>query len=66
MMIVVCAIFFHRAAKFEDESGLLWVSLSVLVSAVTLFFFQRGWFGYLLGQAGLFVGITLFRMFRKS
>lgn len=65
-LIIVCAIFFHRAAEFEDEPALLWAGLSVLISALTFFVFRWGWMGCLLGQAGLFAGITLVRMFRKS
>ncbi len=64
LVIVVCAVFFHRAAEFENESGLLWSGLSVLVSALVVFLFHAGWFGILLGQIGLFIGIGVFRMFR--
>ncbi len=49
LVIVVCAVFFHRAAEFENESGLLWSGLSVLVSALVVFLFHAGWFGILLG-----------------
>ena len=64
-LIVVFAVFFHRAAEFENESSLLWSGLSVLISVATLFFFRWGLLGTLLGQAGLFVGIGIFRMARK-
>ncbi len=63
-IIIVCAVFYHRAAEFENESTLLWTGLSVLISAVTLFFFHWGILGTLLGQAGLLAGITGFRMWR--
>jgi hypothetical protein len=66
LIIVICAVFFHRAAEFENESGSLWAGLSLLISAVTWFLFHWGWLGCLLGQAALFVGITIFRMLRKS
>jgi hypothetical protein len=66
LLIVIFAIFFYRAAEFENESGLLWCGLSVLVSVVALFFCGWGWLGCLLSQAGLFVGIGIFRMMRKS
>ncbi len=66
IIILASAIFFFRAAEFEDESGFLWATLSVLVSSATWFFFHWGWLGAVLGQAGLFVGITIFRMFRKE
>jgi len=64
-IILASAIFFFRAAEIEDESGFLWATLSILISAVTWFVFGWGWLGGLLGQAGLFAGITIFRMLRK-
>jgi hypothetical protein len=66
LMIVACAIFFHRAAEFENESSLVWTGLSVVISLMTLFVFRWGWLGCLLGQAGLFLGITIFRMLRSK
>jgi len=66
LLIVVFAIFFYRAAEFEDESSLLWCGLSILISAATLFYFHWGLLGTLLGQIGLFVGIGIFRVLRKT
>jgi hypothetical protein len=60
-MMVACAIFFHRAAEFENESSLVWTGLSVVISAITLIVFHWGWLGCLLGQAGLFLGIAILR-----
>jgi hypothetical protein len=37
-----------------------------VISVTTLFWLHWGWLGIVLAQGGLFVGITLFRMFRKS
>jgi hypothetical protein len=65
VVIVVCAVFFHRVAEFENESSLLWSGLSVLVSALVVFLFHAGWLGILLGQIGLLIGIGVFRMFRE-
>ena len=65
VLIVACAVFFHRAAEYENESSLIWTGLSLLVSALTFFVFHWGWLGCLLGQFGLFAGITMVRMFRK-
>jgi uncharacterized membrane protein len=42
VVIVVSAVFFHRAAEFENESSLLWSGLSVLVSALVVFLFHAG------------------------
>ena len=66
LIIVACAIFFHRAAEFENESSLVWTGLSVVISVMTLFVFRWGWLGCLLGQAGLFPGIAIFRTLRSK
>jgi hypothetical protein len=65
LLISVFAAFFYRAAEFENESRLLWCGLSLVISLAILFYLHWGWLGILLGQAGLFVGITLFRITRK-
>ena len=65
-LIIAFAIFFYRAAESENEFGLLWCGLSVLISVAALFFLHWGLLGTLLGQVGLFVGIGIFRMMRKS
>jgi hypothetical protein len=59
-------VFFCRAAESEDESPLIWGGLSAAISAVAFFWLGCGWLGISLGQAGLFVGITIFRMMRKK
>ncbi len=64
-IIIAFAIFYHRAAEFENESTLLWSGLSVLISATTLFFFGWGFIGTLFGQIGLLAGITFFRVWRS-
>jgi hypothetical protein len=66
LIIVAFAIFFYRTAEFEDESTWIWCGLSVLISALTIFWLHRGWLGIIFGQAGLFIGITIFRILRKS
>jgi len=65
LLIALFAAFFYRAAEFENESRLLWCGLSLVISLATLFYFQWGLLGTVLGQVGLFVGITLFRVTRK-
>jgi len=65
-MIALFAAFYYRAAEFENESRLLWCGLSLVISLATLFYFHWGWLGAVLGQVGLFAGITLFRVTRKS
>jgi hypothetical protein len=66
LLIAVFAAFFYRAAEFENESGVIWCGLSIVISLAILFYFHWGWLGVVLGQVGLFAGITIFRMTRKS
>lgn len=65
MMVIAFAVFYYRAAEAEKESNLLWCGLSVLISIATMCLLPWGWLGILLGQVGLFAGITIFRMMRR-
>ena len=66
ILTILCfAIFFHRAAEFEDESTLIWCGLSVLISVLTIFWLHWGLLGMISGQIGLFIGITIVRILRK-
>jgi len=65
LIVAVCGAFFYRAAEFENASSLLWCGLSVTISVAILFLLQWGLLGIVLGQVGLFVGITIFRIVRK-
>ena len=64
--IIASAIFFYRAAKYDGSSAVLWVVLSIGVSLLLFTLFRLGGVGIILGQAGLFLGITLFRVIRES
>ncbi|HUB86287.1 MAG TPA: hypothetical protein VMB22_00230 [Verrucomicrobiae bacterium] len=66
LIISVFAAFFWRAAEFENASALLWGGLSLTISMVMLLLIHAGLIGIILGQVGLFAGITLFRVLRKS
>jgi len=65
LIVGAFAAFFYRAAEFENESPLLWSGLSLMISLAAMFFVHWGWWGVVLGQLALFVGITLFRIARK-
>jgi len=66
LAIILSAIFFYRAAKIDGSSAVLWVVLSVVISLLLLTLLQLGVMGIILGQVGLFIGITFFRIIRKS
>jgi hypothetical protein len=66
IVIIVSAIFFYRAAKYDGSSAFLWVVLSVVISLLLRTLFQVGVAGIILGQVGLFLGITFFRVTRDS
>lgn len=65
VLIAVFAAFFYRAAEFENEPSLLWCGLSIALSLISLLYFHWGLLGILLGQVGLFAGITIARLLRK-
>lgn len=66
LIVAGFAAFFYRAAEFENESGLLWCGASLLISIAAMFFLHWGLPGIVLGQVGLFAGITIYRITRKS
>lgn len=65
IVITVCALFFYRAGRHEHSWGLLWAALSIAVSGLVLFVLDWGLLAIFAGQAALFVGITLWRMWRQ-
>lgn len=66
ILVLVCAIFYYRAAELEETSGLLWAGLSILVSCVIWLWLHGGFVAVFLGQVGLFVAITLYRCSRSK
>lgn len=71
LLAVVCAYTYYVLGAYEaqqggNHNGLLWVFLSLLVSLVVLGLFKGGWGVLLIAQAGLFVGIAVFRAVRES
>jgi len=65
ILALACAIFFYRAGEFEGSSGLAWAAVSLLISVAIWQWLHGGIIAVLLGQAGLFVGITLYRSRKK-
>src|SRR2546425_859324 len=61
VLLLACAVFFYRAGEFEGSSGLAWAALSILISVAIWRWLHRRFIAVLLGQVGLFVGITLYR-----
>jgi hypothetical protein len=66
LVLIAFAVFFHRAAEMEEAPSWIWSALSILISVLTIFWLHWGWLGIILGQVGLFVGITVIRILRKS
>jgi len=66
IVLLACAVFFYRAGEFERSSGLAWAALSLLISVVLWRWLHGGVLAVLLGQVGLFVGITLYRSRKKG
>ena len=66
VLILVCAAFFYRAGGVERSSGIVWAGLSILISVVIWRWLHGGFISVLLGQIGLFAGLTLWQMREKS
>ncbi len=66
LVVVGAAIFFYRAAIFDDAPAWIWTGLSIVISILIWQVLHGGLLSLILGQAGLFVGIGVFRMMRKQ
>jgi hypothetical protein len=66
VLLVAFAIFYHRAAEFEDASSILWTGLSVVISTVIWQGLHWGLLAMILGQVLLFIGIAVFRAMRDE
>ena len=66
ILLILCAVIFYKAGDMEGASCGLWAALSVGVYALTWLVFGWGFLLCFLGQVGLFVGITIFKMLRSS
>jgi hypothetical protein len=65
VLLVACAVFFYRAGEFEGSSGVAWAGLSVVISFAIWRWLHGGFVAVLVGQVALFVGITLYRSYKK-
>jgi len=65
VVAVGCAVFFYRAGEFEGSSELAWAGLSAVISVAIWRWLHGGIIAVLLGQVALFVGITLYRSYKK-
>ena len=66
LAVGVTVVLFVKAAEIEGKSTILWGGMSVAVWALTIFVLGWSVRGGLLGQVCLFVGITLFRVWRDA
>lgn len=66
LLTIAFAIFFYRAGVFDGGPGLLWAVLSVVISVLVWRWLGLGMLGIIFGQIGLFVGIGIFRVIRKT
>ena len=66
IVIIASAIFFYRGAKYDGSSAILWLVLSAGISILLRTWLHTGLIGIILGQAGLFLGIAIFRVIRES
>jgi hypothetical protein len=64
VFLLVCAILYYKIADLEDESSVLWMGLSIATFMLTWRLLGWGYLGNFFGQALLFGGITLLRVWR--
>lgn len=64
VLVLAFAAFFYRGMEQESGTGFLWGGLSILVSILVLWKLGWGLIGLLLGQIGLFLCGTIFRVIR--
>lgn len=65
ILLLASAVFFYRAGEFEGSSGVAWAGLSILISLAIWRWLHGGLIAVLLGQLGLFAGITLYRSWKQ-
>ncbi len=63
-MALACAAFFYKAGENETGSGVWFAGMSIVISAAILMLFGGGVLAVLLGQLGLLIAITLYRVWR--
>lgn len=66
VLFLASAVFYYRAAEFENIPGMYWAVPSMLVYLITWLGLSWTWFGCLLGQIALFASITAVRYFRNK
>jgi hypothetical protein len=64
LLIVCCAVFYHRVGEQEYGTGGLLALVSVALWGGGIFLFKFGWLGNLLLQVGLFFALSLWNMTR--
>ena len=62
LVLLASAVFYYRAAQFEDAPALLWSGLSVLTFLITWMVLSWGMIGSIAGQVALFLLITITRV----
>ena len=60
ILTIVFAVFFYKAAGYENASKILWVGLSIIVSLLSRIF-GFGLIGLISGQVVLFFAIAVIR-----
>ena len=59
---IAAAVFWAKGAEMEKVSPLVWVGISVILSAVVMFMLHGSWVAVFAAQLAMFVGITVFRV----
>ena len=65
LLVICCAVFYHRLGEQEYGSGWLLALVSVTLWVLGIFVLKVGWLGNLLLQVRLFFGLTFWNMMRN-
>ena len=66
VFLLICATAYYKIAESEDSSGITWAGMSVGIYMLTWRWLGWSYAGNFFGQALLFAGITLWRVWKDQ
>ena len=66
VLLIVSIVFYYKAAEIDDAPRWLWMGLSAGIYLLTWQVLHWGFIGCLVGQAGLFLGIAVYRVLQEQ
>ena len=66
LIMIACVVFYYRVGEMEYDGGALLGGASLVLWLAAGYLLHLGLVGCLLVQAGLFIGLTIWNMTRKT